>query len=211
MLYQNNTEFREVFRNLYVTGFSTSLLLRTIFQITIGLIISAVLMCFILFYALVLLYVVFGLDLYPPLDIKSMIKDLPSSKGGIIESIIGTILGLGLFAYFGPHNLIRFKRRLSARLYILAGRPLASVEGKPTFDPDSESGYNGIEVGEFYFDLNTDFWLDRDVDLGKLDEAGGEMRIWHIPTGLRNYKNPRTGKTVKHNCILVRAEWRSLV
>ena len=158
-----------------------------------------------------LLYVIFGINLYPPLDIKSMIKDLPSSTRGMIEGIIATLLGLGLFAYIGPHNLIRFKRRLSARLYILSGRPLASVEGKQTFDPDSECGYNGIEVGEYYFDLNTDFWLDRDIDLGKLDNASGEMCIWYIPTGLRDYKNSRTGKVVKHNCVLVRAEWRPRV
>ena len=205
---QREEEFREVFRNVYLTGFSMRVLLVTIFQVIIGLVLSAVLLCFVVFYALVLLFVIFGFDLYPPLDIKSMIKDLPTSTGGIIEGILGTLVGLALFAYLGPHTLIRFKRRLAARLYVLAGRPLASVEGHPTFEPSSESGYNGIEIGEFYFDFE-DCLLDvKGGDLEEWERAGGVMRMWYIPREMRSGKNPRTGRLVKYNCIPVRAEWR---
>lgn len=205
---QRQPEFREVFCNLYVTGFSMRVLLGTIVQAIIGLVFSAVLLVYFGFIALMLLYVILGLDLYPPLDVKSMIADVPTSIGGLIEGIIGTIVGLALFAYFGPHNLIRVKRRFSARLYVLAGRPLALVEGPPTFDPSSESGYNGIEIGEFYFDW-TDCMLDvKDGDLEKLERADGLMRIWYIPREMRAWNNPRTGKLVKYNCILVWAEWR---
>ncbi|HKZ79297.1 MAG TPA: hypothetical protein VJ124_13430 [Pyrinomonadaceae bacterium] len=73
----------------------------------------------------------------------------PTRLFGIIESVLATIVGVALFAYLGPHSLIRLKRRLSSRLYVLMGRPLASVEGHPTLEPSSESGYSGIQVGAF--------------------------------------------------------------
>lgn len=201
-------EFREVFRNLYVTGFSIRVLLGTIVRLIVGLVFSGAILAYLVLLSLVLLYAIFGLDLYPPLDVKSMKAELPTSISGIIEGIIGTFVGLGLFAYLGPHTLIRFKRRLAARLYVMAGRPLASVEGKPIFDPSSESGYNGIEIGEFYFDWTDCYLSMKDGCLEDLEQAGGRMRIWYIPTEMRSWNNPRTDKMVKYNCILVRAEWR---
>jgi len=205
---QRQPEFREVFHNLYVTGFSPLVLLGAIFQVMIGLAFSAALLFYLVLVALGLVYSIFGLDLYPPLDVKSMPNDLPTSIWGIIEGIIATIVGGAFFAYLGPHNLIRVKRRLLARLYVMAGRPLASVEGKPIFDPSSESGYIGIEIREFYFDW-TDCTLNvKDGDLEKLERAGGVMRIWYLPREMRSWVNPRTGRLVKYNCILVRAEWR---
>lgn len=206
---QRQPEFREVFRNLYVMGFSIKVLLWTIVQMIIGLVFSAALLWEVACVALVLLYAICGLDLFPQLDITSIVKDLPPlSTGSIIGGIIATIVGLSLFACFGPYNLIRVKRRLSARLHVMAGRPLASVEGQPTFDPSSESGYNGVEIGEFYFDW-TDCWLGlKDGDLEELERAGGLMRVWYIPREMRTWTSSRTGKAVNYNCILVRAEWR---
>lgn len=211
MAFQSNisaprdSEFREVFHNCYVTGFSISALLSMGFCLIFGVIFSAVLLFFICYIALALLYIVFGLN---PLNIKDEIPIERPSIGSIIEGIIAFLVWLAFFAYLGPHSLIRFKRRLSSRLYVLAGRPLASVEGKPTFEPDSECGFNGIEIREFYFDFE-DCQLNIDYkDLEKLQRAGGVMRAWYIPSGMREWNNPNTGKTVKYNCLLVYAEWR---
>jgi hypothetical protein len=208
---QRKPEFREVFRKLYVTGFSIRVLLWTIFQVIFGLLFSAWLLVCLGVVAPGLIYIIFGLDLYPPLDIKSMTAHVRPSIGGIIEAIVATIVTLAFWAYLGPHNLIRFKRRLSARLYVMAGRPLASVEGEPTLDSGSEITM-GVEVGEFYFSFE-DCWLKfvDGGDLDKLDRAGGAMRIWYIPTDVRTYKSARTGEVVKDTCILVWAEWRPLI
>src|SRR4030095_10963924 len=207
---QRETEFREVFRNRYITGFSIGPIVWTFFNLFFGLIFSVIFLLFIGFIALQAFYVIFGLDLYPPLDIKSTIEEAHPTLGGILAGIITFVIGSLVLATFVLHNLYVVKRRLLDRLYLHAGRPLGLIEGKPIFEPDSESGYSGIEVGEFYFGFD-DCWLDvDDEDLEKLERAGGAMRIWFIPTGMRCWNLPRTGKLVKYNCTLVRAEWRSL-
>jgi hypothetical protein len=100
------------------------------------------------------------------------------------------------------------KRRLFARLYVLSGRELHCVEGAPTYDEASERGYVGVEVGQFYFSFD-DCWLNvDDPDIARLQTAGGKLRVWYIPAGLRSWTNPHTGKIVRYDGILVRAEWR---
>jgi hypothetical protein len=201
-------EFREVFRNCYVTGFSMRALVWTVCNVIFGLIFSVILLLYVSFFVLALSYVLFGLDLYPPLDMPNTIAGAHPSLGGLIRDIVIYIIGLLVLVTFALHNLHVVKQRLLDRLYLCAGQPLASVEGKPIFEPDSESGYNGIEGGEFYFAFDN-CWLDVDSkELEKLARADGSMRIWYIPTGIRSW-NPRTGKTVQYNCTLVRAEWRS--
>ena len=174
-------------------------------NLVVGIVFSAVFLFYVGYYALMLLYLSLGIDLC---DFKSDATVEWPSLGEIIGGIIVFIVWLCAFAYLGPHSLIRFKRRLSSRLHVLSGRPLASVEGKATLDPSSESGYIGIEIGEFYFNFD-DCWLNVDHDdLGKLERAGGWMRIWYIPTATQAWNNPNTGKLMKYDSMLVRAEWR---
>jgi hypothetical protein len=207
---QPNAEFREVFCNGYVTGFSVRAFVWTAFNVIFGLIFSIVLLLFVGFFVLQTLYVIFGLDLYPALDIRSTIPNEHPSIWAIIGGILVFIVGILVLGTFALHNLYVVKRRLFDRLYLLAGRPLASVEGKPNFEPDSESGYTGVEVGELYFKFD-DCWLVLEVaDIEELDRASGSMRIWYIPAGMRSWTNSRTGKLIKYNCTLVRAEWRPL-
>ena len=202
---QTSPEFREVFRNRYATGFSVGALLMMVYHLVGGLVFSAVLVVGLGYVALALVYMSFGFD---PLGLKFDIPAGPMSLGDIAGGIASFVVWFCLFAYLGPHSLIRFKRRLSIRLHVLAGRPLASVEGKPSFDPDTESGYSGIQIGEFYFDFN-DCSLDiEDGDLSAIERAGGTMRIWYVPTGMRTLTQPSTGKDVKYDCVLVRAETR---
>jgi len=55
----------------------------------------------------------------------------------------------------------------------------------PSFEPDSEIGYTGIQVEEVYFEFD-DCWLDvKYTALEKLEWAGGAMRLWYIPTDMR--------------------------
>lgn len=202
---QPQSEFREVFRNGYVMGFAPRALLGTIFCLIFGLLFSAFLLYLIVYLILSVAYIGFGVDLF---DIKETLTDWKPSLKSIIEAVIAGVVWLALFAYLGPQNLIRVKRRLASRFYVMAGRPLAVIEGRATFDPSSESGYNGIEVGEFYFDLDTDCWLIKEEELETLERAGGVMRIWYIPKDVRSWINPKTGRLVKYNVLLVRAEWR---
>jgi hypothetical protein len=200
-----NAEFREVFRNRYVAGFSLGACASMVAGLIFGLVFSAVLLYLTAYFVVVVLSVIFGLDLF---GIESKPAGEATSTGSVIGFIVAVLGCLGFFAYLGPHSLIRFKRRLASRLYVMSGRPLSCVEGKPVFEPDSESGYLGIEIGAFYFNFE-DCWLDvEDEDLDKLRRAGGAMRIWYIPTRMREWIDPATGKLVKYNGILVRAEWR---
>jgi len=38
-----------------------------------------------------------------------------------------------------------------------------------------------------------------DGALEKLERAGGLIRVWYIPTEMRSWNHPRTGKVVKYN------------
>lgn len=203
---QTQSEFREVFHNCYVTGFSISALMGTIFRAIAGLAFSAVFLYLTIYFALIVLYSIFGIN---PLGLTDESDhSQPITISAIIEGVIALVGWFAFFAYLGPHSVMVVKRRLLDRWYVLSGRPLASIEGAPTFDTGSEISYYGVEVGEFYFNLH-DCCLDiDDKDMGKLESARGEMRIWYIPTAMREWTNPRTGELVKYDCTLVRAEWR---
>jgi hypothetical protein len=206
---QRDAEFREVFHNCYVTGSSIGPLVWTACNVIFGLIFSLILLLFVAFFVIAECYIIFGVDLYPAFDIKSAIADVDRSLGGVIGELIIFIIGVVVLATFALHNLNVVRLRLVDRLYLLSGGRLESVEGRAIFEPDSESGYNGIEIGELYFGFDH-CWLDvRVEDLEKLDRAGGTMRIWYIHTRLRSWIQPSTGKTIKYNCTLVRAEWRA--
>lgn len=197
--------YREVFRNKYVTGFSVGAWLRMLWGLVVGVVFSGVLLLIAVYCALLGLYKVAGIDL---LDFQSDVASDPPSTGGFLGGLVAFVVWLCFFLYLGPHSLIRFWRRMYCRWYVFSGRPLASVEGRPRFDPSSESGYIGLEIGDFYFKFD-DCWLDADDEtLAKLD-GGGVLRAWYVPTRTRTWTNPTTGKLVNYDCTLVRAEWRA--
>lgn len=197
--------YREVFRNKYVTGFSVGAWLWMIGGLVVGVVFSAGLLLIAVYCALRALYMVLGIDL---LDFKAEAAADPPSVGGFLGGLAAFIVWLCFFLYLGPHSLIRFQRRLYSRWYVLSGRPLASLEGRPRFDPSSESGYIGLEIGDFYFKFD-DCWLDADDEtLAKLD-GRGVLRAWYVTTGTRTWTNPTTGKQVNYDCTLVRGEWRA--
>lgn len=202
----DHREFREVFHNCYATGFSVGALLSLIFGLVVGLVFSGVLLLGVGYYALALISYVFGSDVW---GFKGELPAGPPSLGSLCGGCISILIWVCFFAYLGPHSLIRLKRRLAARWHVLTGRPLAAVEGGAILDPSSESGYVGLEIREFYFNFE-DCWLNvEDEDLAELEQARGAMRIWYIP-GTREWTNPATGKLVKYDSLLVRAEWRPL-
>ena len=179
---KGKAEFREVFRNLYVTSLSPRVLRATIFQTIIGLVFLALFLLSLISCALLLLYFVSGLDL---LDFKSAYEPLTSDD--IFEALFLDLFFLtASVLYLGA-----VKRRLFSRLYVLAGRPLVSVEGPPDFNVVDFDRFLGFKVGERYFNLQDDCWLT-EADLEKLQQAGGVMRVWYVPS---------TG-------VLVHAEWR---
>ena len=175
---KDKAEFREVFRNRYVTSLSPGVIWGTILQTVIGL--FGLASC--VWFVLLLVYVITGLNL---LNFKSV--DEPQSAVDIIWGLFFSLCGgIGGALYLG-----HVKRRLFSRLYVLSGRPLASVVGPPyIYGMDSDDSL-GLEVGRRDFDLENDCRLTK-VDLGKLERAGGEMRVWYVPS---------TG-------VLVHAEWR---
>jgi hypothetical protein len=173
--------FREIFRNRYVTSLSFQTLLRTVFRCFLGLTVFALFLACITYFSLLLFYLVFGMD---PLQILT--EEPPPSVGDLFG---GLLVMLFLGASSG-RLLGAVKHRLSSYLYVLARQPLASVEGRATFNFGESTCY-GIEVGGRYFDLDKDCWLT-EIDLEKLEQKGGEMRIWYVPT----------------SGILVSAEWR---
>ena len=203
-LSKSSAGFREVFRNRSATEFAPIPLLATVFQLLFGLVFAGLLLVCAVFFILALPHTLFGIDF---LD-KRAFEDIPEGIKGIIALLVGllfTVLFFGTMAYW---CLRWFRRHLFARLYMLSNKPLHCVEGTPILDPSSESGLSGIEIGEFYFSFE-DCWLS--VDIGNLEElyaAGGTLRIWYIPAGMRTWLNPNTGKTVRYDCILVRAEWK---
>lgn len=174
-------EFREIFRNLYVTSSSLRVLRTTILQLIVGLIFLALLLAHVGVYALWLLYLISGLD---PFQIITADDPL-----AIDRMLAGLFLQL-FFFYVSGVNLGKVRRRLLSRLYVFAGRPLASVTGPPDFNFVEESCWS-IKVEDRYFRLEDDCWLT-DIELEKLQATRGEMRIWYVPS---------TG-------ILVWAEWR---
>jgi hypothetical protein len=178
------SEFREIFSNRYVTSLSLGTLLATIFHLMVGFIFFLLFVASIAFYPLWLLHFFSGLD---PFHIIN--ADDPPDLGDLV---IGPFFIL-FFAVGGARYWGAVKQRLISRLYVLAGRPLASVVGKPDFN-FAESSCYGIRVEERYFDFEKDCWPTK-IDLEKLEAAGGEMRVWYVPS---------TG-------ILVWAEWRPSV
>lgn len=179
---KGKAEWRDVFRNLYVTSLSPRVLWTTVFQTIIGLVFLALLLFTGISCALLLLYFISGLDL---LDFKSAYE--PPSADDIFEALfVSLFFWLVSALYLGA-----VKRRLFSRLYVLAGRPLASAEGAPDFDVVDFDRFLGFKVGGRYFNFQDDCWLT-EADLEKLQQAGGVMRVWYVPS---------TG-------ILVRAEWR---
>jgi hypothetical protein len=170
------------------------------------LVFSGVLLLIAAYCALRALYMVAGIDLF---DFRSEPAGETPSLSGFLGGLVAFVVWLCFFAYLGPHSLIRFTRRMYCRLYVLTGRPLASVEGRPRFDPSSESGYIGLEIGDFYFKFD-DCWLDADDEaLAKLDRPDGTLRVWYVPTRPRTWTKPATGKPVNHDSTLVRADWRA--
>ena len=177
-------EFREIFRNQYVTSLSLRTLLATIFHLLVGFIFFFLFIVSVAFYPLWLLHFFFGLN---PFHIINT-DDPPDLGDLIIGPLFILFFAVGSARYWGA-----VKQRLISRLYVLAGRPLASVSGKPDFNFGESSCY-GIKVEERYFDFEKDC-CPTEIDLEKLEAAGGEMRVWYVPA---------TG-------ILVWAEWRSSV
>src|SRR6185312_12362594 len=96
----STAEFREVFRNCYVTGFSIGAFVWSVCNLIFGLIFSAILLLFVGVVTLQTLYVTFGLDLYPPLDIKSTLTDAHPSIGEIVGGVIIFIIGFLVLATF---------------------------------------------------------------------------------------------------------------
>lgn len=176
-----------------------------------GLIFTAILLLFVGWFALEFSYAVLGLDLVPSLEIKATVADVKPTLWSVIGGLIIFGIGVLILGTFALHNFYVVKRRISDRLYLSAGRPVASIEGTPSFEPDSECGYTGIQVEELYFKFD-DCWLNVNYpDFEKLERAGGAMRIWFIPTEMRSWHQPRTGKLIKYNCTLVSADWRPLL
>jgi len=179
---KGKAEFREVFRNLYVTSLSPRVLWATVFQTIIGLVFLALLLLTGISCALLLLYFISGLD---PLNFKSAYE--PPSTDDIFQALFLDLFFLTASVFY----LGAVKRRFFSRLYVLAGRSLASVEGPPNFNVVDFERFLGFKVGGRYFNLQDDCWLT-EADLEKLQQAGGVMRVWYVPS---------TG-------VLVNAEWR---
>ena len=198
-------EFREAFRNRSATELALVPTLATILQLILGLVFAALLLSSGLYCVLALIHVLFGID---PLSIQATFADIPKGAKGFVALLVGLLFTQLFFGTMAYWCLRAVKQRLFARLYVLSGKPLRSVEGAPIFDAASESGYVGIEIGEFYFSLEDCCLNVNERDLDKLRAAGGTLRIWYIPAGLRVWHNPTTGKTVRHGGLLTRAEWR---
>lgn len=187
---KERTESREVFRNRYLTNLSPVMICATIFQLVVGLILLALSLLAVISGARLLIYFISGFDL---LNFK--IGNDPPSAGEVIGAlVIILVFGLASAGYLGA-----VRRRLFSRLYVLAGKPLATVAGHPRFNHFEE--FSGFKIGERYFDLQDDCWLTEadleklrqiEADLDKLGRAGGEMRVWYVSS---------TG-------VLVRAEWQ---
>jgi len=178
---QRQPEFREGFRNHYMTSLSPGVLLTTAFHLIVGFIFLVLLLSNVGLYALWLLYLISGLDTFQAISPD----DPPSTEGMIGKLFLILLFLLGSAVYLGA-----VKRRLFSRLYMLAGRPLVSVEGRPEFD-FGESCCWGIKVAGRYFKLDKDCWLIG-IGLEEIQAAGGELRIWYVPS----------------TNVLVRAEWR---
>src|SRR5689334_20264191 len=112
-------QFREVFRNVCVTGFTAGFLFRTFFQVLFGIVFTAVFLYFIFYFLLVAAYVFFRIDVFPQMGIRLATEDIRPTLSSVIGAVIGIAVALALWAYLGPHNLVRFWHRLKGRMYVL--------------------------------------------------------------------------------------------
>ena len=201
----SNQVFREVFRNRSATEFALVPSLATIVRLILGVAFAVLLLLSVAACALGLLHVAFGFD---PISLKEAFAEIPQGMKGIAALLAGLLFALLFFGTMAYWCFRDVGRRILARRYVMSGKPLRFVEGPPTFEEGSESGFIGLEIGEFYFGLDDCSLSAGDDELAKLRTAGGTLRVWYVPTGLRTWNNPATGKIVRYGGILVRAEWR---
>lgn len=178
-------------------------------QLLAGLFFSAVPLGLVTITALNLAAAFLPFDLHLPRESLFAADIHKVSVAEIATGSLSLCIALAFFAYLGPHTLIRCKRRLGAWRYVTSGKPLAAVEGPPIFNEGSELPYLGIQLGKFYFDLTTDCRLSA-ADLRQLTavyRAGGVMRIWYLPMGVRVWKNPATGEETMQGALPIRGEW----
>jgi hypothetical protein len=204
---KQDAAFQELFRNRSATEVAPIPLMATALQFILGVMFASLALASTAFCLLALLHALLGLD---PFGIKVAFADVPAGMKGVVGLLAGLAFTLLFFGTMAHRSLSRVRSRLFARLYVRSGRPLHVVEGEPAFDEGSERGFIGLEIGNFYFSFD-DCWLNLGFDeLNKIRTSGGaKWRVWYIPTGLCTWKNPATGKTVRHGGIFVRAEARS--
>lgn len=167
---------------------------------------------------------VFGVPLVLMLGwIKPPTNRVALSENGDIRELLGFgLLGLvgllvvAIFARWLVRVWMTFFRIVHARFYVRPGKPLASVEGLPTFSGGRRSGYRSsgkapdtLEVGQMKFDLAHCGRVAELLKLGTQDFLGAEA----LPAGLAygfTLQVPLRAWYVPATGVLVRVEMRAL-
>jgi len=208
------SEFQEVYFNKYLVGTLLAPLLRALFY-SLGILFYTP-----LFVALAIVAVAVPLAFLLGWQKSPPNMAAPSGSGNIKDLFALALMALvGLIVVaFSVRALIRlwaiFFRIARSRFYLMAGQPLASIEGAPTFSGGMRSYRSGskppdkLEVGVLKFDLNHCWRAKNLLKLGAENFLGAEA----LPSGLASgftLKAPLRVWYVPSTGVLVRAEMRS--
>jgi hypothetical protein len=198
--HQTALEFQEVYFNKYMTGRTTLALARALFH-TFGA----------FFYFGVLSIVLLAIPLAFLLDWQNVAGrigeqweqgNFQNLLGLAVGSVVG-LLGLGVSIHMLVKIWSTLFRIVRSRVYFETGRPLACVEGQPTFSGGRRSAWRSsgkapdkLEVAGRKFDLNHCWHVRELLKLGTRNFLGTEplalgmtggfslkvpLRVWYVP------------------------------